>query len=71
MQAYQQRVVIEREALSEKIAALVTFLDSKLSHTLPVAELRRLDIQKHAMIIYESVLMERIEAFTHKKETNK
>lgn len=69
MQAYQERVVIEREALSEKIANLIIFMDGKQYQSLPPAEMRRLGVQKHAMMIYESVLQDRINAFDYKKET--
>lgn len=70
MQAYQERVVMERIGLSEKIAALVTFLGSKQYQALPPGEMRRLEMQKHAMMIYESVLQQRIDAFNYNnKET--
>lgn len=69
MKAYQERVVMERTVLSEKIAALVLFMNSKQYQALPREEMLRLDIQKHAMIIYEDVLLQRIEAFPLQKET--
>lgn len=63
MQAYQERVVVERNELSEKCDKLRTFTNSKAFENLPYKERGRLTRQYLAMSSYLDILNERIEAF--------
>ena len=63
MQAYQERVVVERDELSEKIDKLRTFLGGSVFPTLPIAERQRMTMQYLAMAAYRDALNERIAAF--------
>jgi hypothetical protein len=63
MQAYQERVVVERNELSEKLHKLRTFIGSQVYPNLPEAEQGRLSRQHMAMALYWGVLNERIAAF--------
>lgn len=62
--AHQQRVVIEREELTERTHKLSAFLSTKTCETLPVEEQRRLSRQLDIMCHLGAVLNERIDAFT-------
>ena len=64
MQPYQQRVVTEREELSEKIVKLTKFFDTEMYQALPGPEQDRMFRQLKHMNAYSDVLAERIVAFT-------
>ena len=63
MESFQQRVVDEKAALSEKLDKLETFEAGAVCATLPPAEQTRLTRQLLIMKLYEQVLAERIAAF--------
>ena len=63
MEAYQQRVVEEKQALDIKIGALVPFLGGGKFYALPLDEQARLTNQLHVMQRYSAILGERIAAF--------
>jgi hypothetical protein len=63
MEAYQKRVIQERNALDMKIAKLEVFLDTDTFAGLPEDEQERLDGQAHAMKLYSYFLTERLRAF--------
>ena len=61
---YQERVIVEKRDLDEKIAKLNAFLRLKQEvANLPDNELRRLLNQVRIMELYSSILEERIENF--------
>lgn len=64
MEPHQQRVVTEREELSEKIARLVKFLNTETYQSLSETEQGRMLRQLNHMNAYRDVLNERIVAFT-------
>lgn len=67
MEAYQQRVMDERNELSSKIDKLHTFIygeDALKFRTLSGSEQDRLTRQHHHMQEYHAVLCERIVAWT-------
>jgi len=63
MQPHQQRVVEEKNELSEKLDKLETFEGGQIYSNLPPAEQSRLARQLLIMKLYEQVLSERIAAF--------
>lgn len=63
MAPHQERVVNERNELSEKLDKLVAFFDSSIFQSLDFAERGRLHLQRHAMEIYLGILTQRIAAF--------
>jgi hypothetical protein len=63
MEAYQDRVITERDELSEKINKLRTFLGGSVFSTLSIEERRRMTMQYLAMAAYRDALNERIHAF--------
>ena len=64
MKPYQQRVVLERDELSEKIDKLRTFLDDQKSvQVVRADELDRLHRQHIVMRAYLAILNERIAHF--------
>jgi hypothetical protein len=63
MQAYQSRVVVERDELARKFENLNRFLNSGACLTVPTPELKRLARQRLAMRLYLDVLEERIAEF--------
>jgi hypothetical protein len=64
MQPHQERVVAERNELSERIEKLAAFFETDLFSSLPTAEARRLCRQYGHMKSYLDILDERIEAFS-------
>jgi len=64
MQPFQQRVVDEKSALDEKIAALDAFIGTTTFYSLPDDEHMRLSLQLSYMRNYSLILGMRIEAFT-------
>lgn len=65
MKPHQERVVIEKSELDEKLAKLRAFIALKNSpfSDVPLAEMERLIRQCRIMEEYSKVLAERIEAF--------
>ena len=63
MLAFQERVVVEKQELDEKIEALCKFMDGAIFETVPPAEQARLHWQRTAMRSYSDALGERIAAF--------
>jgi hypothetical protein len=63
MEPYQQRVVDEKEALSDKLDKLETFLGGANINLVLPEEQTRLSRQCLIMQLYEQVLSERIAAF--------
>jgi hypothetical protein len=63
MQPHQERVVVEKHELDEKLDKLGAFLTGKIMHTLPDDEQARLRRQYALMRDYSSILQERIEHF--------
>ena len=63
MEAYQQRVVEEKQALDEKIGKLSAFVGTERYCALPEAEQARMERQLVAMGEYSMILGERIAAF--------
>jgi hypothetical protein len=63
MQPHQERVVVERDELSEKIGKLRTFTNGAVFSTLPYEERGLLTRQYLAMSNYLDILNRRIEAF--------
>jgi len=66
LQPHQLRVVMERDALELKLAALRAFRKTDQCKALAAAEQERLGRQLHAMCEYSRVLLSRIDAFNHK-----
>ena len=60
---HQQRVVIEKFELDEKLAKLRAFMDLPAFTALPMDERARLTEQERYMAAYADVLGRRIEAF--------
>lgn len=63
LQPHQQRVVDEKNELSERLSKLLSFLQGPIFPTLSEAERARLRMQARFMDGYAAVLEERIEAF--------
>ena len=63
MQAYQQRVIDEKNELDAKRYALGTFKNLDTFALLPWQEQERLNTQAHLMTMYSAVLGERIANF--------
>lgn len=63
LQPHQQRVVTEKEELSEKLTKLLTFFQTPIFAGLSEAEKSRLRNQARFMDGYAAVLEERIAAF--------
>lgn len=63
MQPHQQRVVDEKNEISDKTSKLESFLGTALYASLPTPEQTRLSRQFLIMQLYEQVLSERIGAF--------
>ena len=64
MQEFQQRVIDEKNELSERTDRLDAFISSKTFDTLPPDEQLRLRRQLSVMCAYREILRQRIEAFT-------
>lgn len=63
LQPHQQRVVEEKDQLSERLSKLVAFFQTPMFGTLSEAERSRLRNQARFMDGYAAVLEERIAAF--------
>ena len=63
MQAFQQRVVDERNELTSKLDKLTEFLKSEIFKALPTDEQTRLQKQHAVMNEYANILAERIVHF--------
>lgn len=63
MQAYQQRVIEEKQELDAKRDKLGQFIDSPQFLAADSEEQKRLKLQRTFMLAYSNVLGERIEAF--------
>jgi hypothetical protein len=63
MQAYQQRVIEEKQELDAKLEKLNQFIASPQFLVVEVDEQKRLQRQQTFMKAYSNVLSERIEAF--------
>ena len=63
MEAYQERVIEERNALQEKLEKLTSFFGTSLYHNLPQYQREMLDKQHAHMASYRNVLNERIGTF--------
>jgi hypothetical protein len=63
MQPHQERLIVERDELSEKLNKLRTFNNSDFYSTLPQDERGRLTRQYMAMSTYLQILNSRIFAF--------
>jgi hypothetical protein len=63
LEAYKQRVILEKQELDDKLAKLKVFLDSDVYKTVDSEEQSRLLRQYGYMAAYSGVLGERIEAF--------
>lgn len=64
LQPHQQRVVVERDELNDRLAKLAVFLDNEETPArVGLEEFGRLSIQKHVMAAYLAILNERISNF--------
>lgn len=64
MQQHEERAVVERDELDQKIGKLCDFIgSSKIYKSLPEPEQSRLQVQLHYMQGYSHILHERIKAF--------
>jgi len=63
MQPHQQRVIDEQRDLDERIAKLAKFVESPPFKSVPYAEQGRMSDQLEVMLIYSSILGERIADF--------
>jgi len=63
MPDWQERVIIERHQLNEKVTKLGTFLDSAVVRGIVPHDLALLRVQHNAMSTYLAVLDERIALF--------
>jgi hypothetical protein len=63
MEAYQERVVVEKAELDEKRRRLGFFIGSEVFRSLPSEERNRLEQQAIAMTTYSNILGERIANF--------
>ena len=64
MQEYQQRVIDESHELGAKINNLSSFLSKKEFDGINTKQIELLKLQHKYMLLYMSVLTERIESFT-------
>lgn len=64
LEAWQERMMTEREELHTKLVALGQFIGASAFAQLPQQEQDRLWRQRRAMTEYATVLQERIEAWT-------
>ena len=64
MQPHQERVVVEKAELDERLAKLKAFLGSEAIMKVAEDEQDRLDRQADIMAEYSDILGERIAAFT-------
>lgn len=60
---HQQRVVVEKEELDDKIKKLLAFMDGEIFRKLPMDERERMRRQLQYMENYSDVLDERIDNF--------
>jgi len=65
MEAYQERMIEERDELTERIGKLKTFSGTKIFENLDLREKQRINAQGHSMSLYLHILNERIKAFTN------
>jgi uncharacterized protein (DUF169 family) len=63
MAPHQERVVVEKKELDEKIEKLTAFKEGEVFAGLPVQEQERLSRQLRAMTEYSEILGERISEF--------
>ena len=63
MQPHQEKVVVEKQELDEKIDKLTLFIKGTIYASLPAEEQMRLNNQLGYMVGYSNCLGERIEAF--------
>jgi hypothetical protein len=63
MQEWQQRVIEEKTALTEKLDKLNAFKNAAAFGQVPVADQRLLLAQYSAMVVYVQILALRIERF--------
>ena len=63
MQPHQERVVIEKNQVSERLHALLVFFEGPIFRTLPEAEQTRMRNQARFMDGYVACLEDRIRAF--------
>lgn len=63
MQPHQERVVVEKRELDEKLGKLTQFINSDVYKAVDAAEQQRLFRQQTLMIELSAVLGARIEAF--------
>ena len=68
MEPHQERVVVEKSELNDKITKLSVFLNGSTFHKLPPDEQLRMTAQLDAMQRYSNILGERIAAFKPSKE---
>lgn len=66
---YQQRVVEELYALSDKVVALKKFFGTPVYNSLSTKQQTLLVLQLNAMITYEAVLKARVEDFDARATT--
>jgi len=64
MEAYQERVVAEKNELDERITKLRMFIESPGFGNIEVAEQKRMRRQELIMQLYSDVLVDRIENFS-------
>lgn len=63
MQPYQQRVIDEYDALSDKAKALYMFFTNKIFDSLDIDEQELLKMQYYSMMVYAGILQKRIAKF--------
>ena len=63
MKPYQERVLVERDELVDRISRLGPFIASDMFKQLPGAEQERMRRQLDIMVQYRDVLLERIKSF--------
>ena len=63
MEDFQERVMVEKLQLDDRLKRLEEFIESKVFPTLTPAEQERLMHQSHLMEGYSNILGERIENF--------
>ena len=63
MEGYQDRVVVEKDELDERIEKLTNFIQSVKFQSIPEEEQELLTRQLEVMREYSSILEERIEGF--------
>lgn len=65
MEAYQERMITERDKLTEKLWKLNNFIGGENFEKVDEQEQQRLLAQAHSMSLYLHILNERIKAFTN------